>query len=112
MPEHYEPDTGSKSKTYQSIAVYDGSDPAYFKNWHANVSRQIYCTYPFNGSVGPGVTNRELTLTETDIEPLLAIGWSYTPKPVYHWKARDKSCPTVYGFGGLRPIFRDLPLPF
>ena len=37
MPEHYEPDTGSKSKTYQSIAVYDGSDPAYFKNWHAKV---------------------------------------------------------------------------
>ena len=71
-----------------------------------------YCTYPFNGSVGPGVTDRELTLTETDIEPLLAIGWSYTPKPVYHWKARDKSCPTVYGFGGLRPIFRDLSLPF
>ena len=33
MPEHYEPDSGSKSKTYQSIAVYDGSDPAYFKNW-------------------------------------------------------------------------------
>ena len=37
MPEHYEPDSGSKSKTYQSIAVYDGSDPAYFKNWHAKV---------------------------------------------------------------------------
>ena len=37
MPEHHEPDTGSKSKTYQSIAVYDGSDPAYFKNWHAKV---------------------------------------------------------------------------
>ena len=37
MPEHNEPDSGSKSKTYQSIAVYDGSDPAYFKNWHAKV---------------------------------------------------------------------------
>ena len=35
MPEHNEPDSGSK--TYQSIVVYDGSDPAYFKNWHAKV---------------------------------------------------------------------------
>ena len=32
MPEQYEPDSG-KIKTYQSIAVYDGSNPAYFKNW-------------------------------------------------------------------------------
>ena len=38
MPDHNEPDSGSKSKTYyQSIVVYDGSDPAYFKNWHAKV---------------------------------------------------------------------------
>ena len=36
MPEQNEPDSG-KTKTYQSIAVYDGSDPAYFKNWHAKV---------------------------------------------------------------------------
>ena len=36
MPEHNEPDSG-KTKTYQSIAVYDGSNPAYFKNWHAKV---------------------------------------------------------------------------
>ena len=37
MPEQYEPDSG-KTKTYQqSIAVYDGSNPAYFKNWHAKV---------------------------------------------------------------------------
>ena len=31
MPEQYEPDSG-KTKTYQSIAVYDGSDSAYFTN--------------------------------------------------------------------------------
>ena len=36
MPEQYEPDSG-KTKTSQSIAVYDGSNPAYFKNWHAKV---------------------------------------------------------------------------
>ena len=36
MPEQNEPDSG-KTKTYQSIAVYDGSNPAYFKNWHAKV---------------------------------------------------------------------------
>ena len=34
MPEQNEPDSG-KSKTYQSIAVYDGSDPAYFRNWQS-----------------------------------------------------------------------------
>ena len=36
MPEQNEPDTG-KAKTYQSIAVYDGSNPAYFANWHTKV---------------------------------------------------------------------------
>ena len=36
MPEQNEPDSG-ETKTYQSIAVYDGSNPAYFKNWHAKV---------------------------------------------------------------------------
>ena len=31
---------------------------------------------PLCGSAGPGVTDRALTLTETDIEPLLEIRWS------------------------------------
>ena len=30
------------------------------------VSCNTYCKYPFDGSVGPGVTDRELTLTDTD----------------------------------------------
>ena len=43
MPEQNEPDTG-KAKTYQSIAVYDGSNPAYFANWHTKVlSHYIVC---------------------------------------------------------------------
>ena len=69
MPEHYEPDTGSKSKTYQSIAVYDGSDPAYFKNWHAKVLSH-YATW-LNGDLQLGIVVgidmcdglRHLTLT-------------------------------------------------
>ena len=36
--------------------------------------RVIKC--PLCGSVGPGVTDRALALTETDIEPLLEIRWS------------------------------------
>ena len=36
--------------------------------------RVIKC--PLGGSVGPGVTDRALALTETDIEPLLEICWS------------------------------------
>ena len=33
-------------------------------------------TCPLCGPVGPGVTSRVLTLTETNIEPLLEIRWS------------------------------------
>ena len=33
-------------------------------------------TCPLCGPVGPGVADRALALTETDIEPLLEIRWS------------------------------------
>jgi len=52
MPEQNEPDTG-KAKTYQSIAVYDGSNPAYFANWHTKVLSH-YATW-LNGEERAGL---------------------------------------------------------
>ena len=66
MPEHYEPDSGSKSKTYQSIAVYDGSDPAYFKNWHAKVLSH-YATW-LNGEDRAGHWKQGICSGESSVQ--------------------------------------------
>ena len=68
MPEQYEPDSG-KTKTYQSIAVYDGSDPAYFKNWHAKVLSH-YATW-LNGEDRAGHWKQRRLTSKTQLISLL-----------------------------------------
>ena len=74
MPEHNEPDSGSK--TYQSIVVYDGSDPAYFKNWHAKVLSH-YATW-LNGEDRAGHWKQHLVSDGCFMLPL-SCGCSHNP---------------------------------